>query len=256
MPSANTERVNLRTSALFVYVADLELEVDRLRKYCQLLVHDVGTVLDQVRARSRADGQSQSAPALAADIESLTGGLTSRLRDWHESGDLHPAYDEVAPITLRPLIEQVFAWQQRVHDAPYLALRLELQCEVIAWFPGRLRHIVENLISNALKHRRLDRGEARVCVGVTAQDGTYELRISDNGPGMASDATTLPPQDARSSPIRAATLGVGLSVVKVLVEQSGGSLTTHSGDGQGTTHVVVLPRYDLEDSLSSTSAGR
>jgi len=45
-------------------------------------------------------------------------------------------------------------------------------------------------------------------------------------------------------------LGVGLGVVKLLVEQSGGSLTVDSGEGQGTTFVVVLPRYDVADYLT------
>jgi signal transduction histidine kinase len=42
---------------------------------------------------------------------------------------------------------------------------------------------------------------------------------------------------------------VGLAVVKLLVEQSGGSLAVDSGEGQGTTFVVVLPRYETEDYL-------
>jgi signal transduction histidine kinase len=38
-------------------------------------------------------------------------------------------------------------------------------------------------------------------------------------------------------------------VVKLLVEQSGGTLTLDSGEGQGTTVVAVLPRYDTTDYL-------
>ena len=44
-------------------------------------------------------------------------------------------------------------------------------------------------------------------------------------------------------------LGVGLAVVKLLVEQSAGTLTVDSGEGQGTTFVLTLPRYELEDFL-------
>ena len=42
---------------------------------------------------------------------------------------------------------------------------------------------------------------------------------------------------------------MGLAVVKMLVEQVGGSLTVDSGKGQGTTFVAVLPRYELDDFL-------
>jgi signal transduction histidine kinase len=53
----------------------------------------------------------------------------------------------------------------------------------------------------------------------------------------------------RAAPARAAGLGVGLAVVKLLVEQSGGTLTVDSGEGQGTTFVAILPRYDMDDYL-------
>ncbi len=53
----------------------------------------------------------------------------------------------------------------------------------------------------------------------------------------------------RAAPARAAGLGIGLVVVKLLVEQSGGTLTADSGEGQGSTFVVVLPRFDISDYL-------
>jgi two-component system phosphate regulon sensor histidine kinase PhoR len=54
----------------------------------------------------------------------------------------------------------------------------------------------------------------------------------------------------RAAPARAAGLGVGLAVVKMLVEQSGGSLAVDAGAGQGATFVAVLPRYALDDFLA------
>jgi signal transduction histidine kinase len=54
----------------------------------------------------------------------------------------------------------------------------------------------------------------------------------------------------RAAPTRAAGLGVGLPVAKLLVEQSGGTLTVTSGEGQGATFVAVLPRFDVDDYLT------
>jgi signal transduction histidine kinase len=45
-------------------------------------------------------------------------------------------------------------------------------------------------------------------------------------------------------------LGVGLSVVRLLVEQSGGTLTVQSEGGRGTDFVLTLPRYDIDDYLT------
>jgi signal transduction histidine kinase len=54
----------------------------------------------------------------------------------------------------------------------------------------------------------------------------------------------------RSSPARSAELGVGLAVVKVLIEQSGGTLVRNGESGSGTSFVATLPRYDVDDFLA------
>jgi signal transduction histidine kinase len=58
----------------------------------------------------------------------------------------------------------------------------------------------------------------------------------------------------RSAPARAAGPGVSLAVVKLLVEHSGGTLTTEYSGELGSTFVAVLPRYDVDDFLESASA--
>jgi signal transduction histidine kinase len=83
--------------------------------------------------------------------------------------------------------------------------------------------------------------------------GGHELRVSDNGLELAADAREhLFELLYRAAPVRAAGPGVGLAVAKLLVEQSGGTLTVHSGPGQGTTFTVLLPPYHLDDHFNST----
>jgi len=90
-----------------------------------------------------------------------------------------------------------------------------------------------------------------VFLGLSGLAEGYELRVSDNGLGMPWNKRTEAFElFYRSAPARAAGLGVGLAVVKLLVEQSGGSLTVESSEGQGTSFVVVLPRYGADDYLS------
>ena len=118
------------------------------------------------------------------------------------------------------------------------------------WFPARLRHILDNLLSNALRYRDPNTAEAWVRLGLRVSPEGYEFRVSDNGLGMPSgERQQVFALFHRAAPARAAGLGVGLAVVKLLVEQSGGTVTVDSAEGQGTTFVVVLPRYDVEDYL-------
>jgi len=233
---------------LLAYVADLELEVDRLRKHGQFVHHEVRKTLKRMH---RLCVDAAGAGDVLSEIDQAAKQLAAVLRDLQEPPGYHPAHDQVIAIAVRPLIEQMFRWQQRLEAAPQAILRLELQSEHVEWFPARLRHILDNLISNSLKYRDPSKAEAWVQVGLRTSPEGYEFRVSDNGVGLP----TAERQQAfelfyRSAPARAAGLGVGLAVVKLLVEQSGGAWTVTSGEGQGTTFVAVLPRFDVDDFLT------
>jgi signal transduction histidine kinase len=233
---------------LITYIADLELEVDRLRKQGQFLRQSVADGTRQIRdslpQKSDIDGQSSR-------IDELLDELALVMRDLNEPPGYHPAHDQVTTIAIRPLIEQVFRWQQRILGATHAVLHLELSTETINWFPARCRHVIDNLISNALKYRDPEKGEARVTVALNTRADLIELRVTDNGLGMAWEKrTTALELMYRSAPIRNAGVGVGLAVVKLLIEQSGGSLTFESGEGQGSNFIVILPRYDVGDFLT------
>ena len=115
--------------------------------------------------------------------------------------------------------------------------------------PG-LRHILDNLISNALRFRDSKKTDHWVSMALRVSALAYEFRLSDNGVGMPTEQQQVVELLSRSIPSRVAGMGVGLSVVRLLVEQSGGTLTVDSGIDQGSTFVAVLPRYDIDDYLT------
>jgi signal transduction histidine kinase len=249
-PPDSTPRTS-QAQPLLAYVADLELEVDRLRKQAQFVRHEVRETLKRVKLLCDGVPGDAGPPPPLDEIGRAVKELGAVLRDLHEPPGYHPAHDQVVAIAVRPLAEQVFRQQQRLLGAPGATLRLELEAEHVEWFPARLRHILDNLVSNALRYRDPAKAEAWVRLGLRAAPDAYELRVSDNGVGM-------PPGDSqqacelfyRAAPAREAGLGVGLAVVRLLVEQSGGSLAVDSGEGQGSTFVAVLPRYDVDDYLT------
>ena len=242
-PSSNND-------LLLAYVADLELEVDRLRKHYQVVQHEGEKALTRIRQLCQDNASPDQATHAALSIAAVAQQFSEVLQDLHESPGYHPAHDQVIAIAVRPLVEQVFRWQQRLLSVHHAVLHLELGSEHVEWFPARLRHILDNLISNALKYRDSDKGETRVSVGLTARPEGFEIRISDNGPGMPwSKRAQAFDLYYRVGPARPAGLGVGVAVVKLLVEQSGGTLSVESGNGQGTSFVVLLPRYDASDFL-------
>jgi signal transduction histidine kinase len=170
------------------------------------------------------------------------------LDELREPPGYHPAHDQVVAIAVRPLIEQVFRWQQRLVGALDVQLRLALEADHVEWFPARLRHVLDNLLSNALRFQDPAKTERWVQVRLRASADGFELRVSDNGLGLAADARDhLFELFQRAVPAQPTGPGVGLAVAKLLVEQSGGTLTVDSGPG--TTFTVFLPPYDLADDL-------
>ena len=90
-----------------------------------------------------------------------------------------------------------------------------------------------------------------MCLGLRASPEGYELRVTDNGIGLGrSERDQVFDLFYRAAPARAAGLGVGLAVVKMLVEQSGGSVAVDAGTSPGTAFVAILPRYAVDDFLT------
>jgi signal transduction histidine kinase len=249
-PATESTRLTPNLHLLLGYVADLELEVDRLRKRGQFFRHEVRASLKQVEVLCANPGRAEDAAGRLAEVDQAARRLSEVLRDLQEPAGYHPTHDQVIAIAVRPLIEQVFRWQQRMEGAQQVAVHLELEGEHVEWFPARLRHILDNLVSNALKYRDAAKAESWVRLELRVSPESYEFRVLDNGVGMPpAEHRQVLDLFYRAAPARAAGLGVGLAVVKLLVERSGGTLAVDSGEGQGTTVVAILPRYDMDDYL-------
>jgi signal transduction histidine kinase len=235
------------------YAAELELEVDRLRKRDQFLQHQAQDCIQRI---ARLAGRGERSGEDVEDVDAMAGiadecrKLDELLQDMDDPAGYNPSFDQVVSIAIRPLAEFVFRWQQRLSGVKNAVLRLDLSPESINWFPARLRHILDNLISNSLRYCDPQKGEIRVGLQVRLRNEGYELRFTDNGLGIPEDrAEGMLELVYRAAPPRLAGLGVGLAVVKVLVEQCCGTITVSSGEGRGTNVTVLLPRYDLEDHI-------
>jgi two-component system OmpR family sensor kinase len=107
---------------------------------------------------------------------------------------------------------------------------------------GRLRQVVANLVGNALLHTPPG---TPVQVTVTRNGSDAVLEVHDDGPGMAEPvAARAFERFYRADPARsrhAGGSGLGLSIVKAIVQAHGGKVAIVTGDGRGTTVRVSLP---------------
>lgn len=152
---------------------------------------------------------------------------------------------EVRPVELAPLIKIVLDAVRPAANARNIRLQVFLGAltSPISGDPQRLQQIIWNLLTNAIKFT--PKGGS-VDVRLERIESHLELVISDTGQGI--EAEFLPHvfdrflQSDSSSTRRHGGLGLGLSIVRQLVELHGGTVTALSqGAGQGATFKVTLP---------------
>lgn len=128
---------------------------------------------------------------------------------------------------------------------------------VIGYFDRlKLEQVVGNLLSNALKYG----GGQPVAARVRGDEETAVIEVEDHGPGIAAgDRDRIFGRFERASAgHRKESLGLGLYIVRSLVEAHGGRIGVRSEPGQGATFTVTLPRKRLPaaaDGESSSTRG-
>lgn len=150
---------------------------------------------------------------------------------------------EKVALSLAPLFEETRdAWVQR-YSAAGVELHVDLPPVVVLGDYDQLARVLSNLLENALKFT--PPGGA-VRVSSNCEDGFVRITVADNGMGIAEE--DLPYiWDRFYTADRARTRnggtgsGLGLTIVKKLVEQMGGTITVKSRPSQGATFSFTLP---------------
>ena len=192
--------------------------------------------LDEPAIRRATEAILRNAAAQVQLIEDLfdvsrviTGNMRLEVRPLNVAAVLEAALDTVRPA----------ATAKRVH----LESVLEPGAEAMMGDPARLQQVAWNLLSNAVKFT--PRG-GRVEVHLRLVSAHIEIVVSDTGEGISPEH--MPRlfqrfgQADSSSTRRHAGLGIGLALVRHLVELHGGAVSAHSaGPGLGATFTVILP---------------
>lgn len=110
----------------------------------------------------------------------------------------------------------------------------------------RVRSVVNNLISNAIKFQRPDNEQKEIKVIGEVNEERASLTFSDNGIGIKQDSLNhIFEMFYRATFINAGS-GIGLYVTKESIEKLGGKIEVTSEEGKGTTFVIDLPNLNDE----------
>jgi PAS domain S-box-containing protein len=186
-----------------------------------------GLPAEQARAATLIQDSGNSLLAILNDVLDLSKIEAGRL-------ELEPM-----PVCLPALADGALSILRSQADAKGLDLRLDLAADLPDWIeadPTRLRQILLNLLSNALKFT--DRGS--VSLAIRREDGRLRFSVADTGMGIAKDRQSLLFQQFsqlhRSSNRQYGGTGLGLAISKRLVEaMPAGEIGVESDEGQGAT---------------------
>ncbi|HYV56910.1 MAG TPA: ATP-binding protein [Candidatus Nitrosopolaris sp.] len=193
---------------------------------------------EQERALRAIERNAKLQGRIVEDLLDVSRAITGKLRL------------NLQPIALDPVIQAASDAVRAAAEAKGIRLETDLRPEVglISGDPERLQQVVWNLLANAIKFTPPG---GRVTVRLEHVDESARLAVTDNGAGIEpavlprlferfwqADSTTTRTQGG---------LGLGLAVVRHLVELHGGTVHAESaGQGRGATFTVTLPLLPAE----------
>lgn len=185
------------------------------------------------RMRALIEGQVQHLSRIVEDLLDVSRVSTGRLQLNRVDMDIIQII-EAAIETCRPMMAA------KTLD---FSVCLPERAPVIDGDPVRFAQILHNLLSNAVKYTPEG---GRIALSLEVDQDMLKIRVCDNGIGIS--AQTLPfifdpyVRDAQAVGFCISGLGIGLTVVRELVEAHGGSIVGLSeGEGKGSEFIVTLP---------------
>jgi signal transduction histidine kinase len=205
-------------------IATLELQLSRLARK---------------RDASQSTDEFASVPLMHRQLRRLTGLVDQVLTAsgvGRKQSSTSPVETDLAAV-LRAVVDDLVT-----HSTSPPVIKLDLDEPTLGgWDAGRLEQVISNLLSNAIKYGAGTPIDIRL--GAEGQVDVV-LTVADQGPGIAAadQARVFERFFRAETDTQAGGLGLGLAVVRELVETMGGTVSLKSSPSPGATFTIRLPR--------------
>jgi len=224
--------------------------IQELKDFAHIVSHDLKAPLRGIK--TLADWiATDYTDKLDKDGKEQMGLLLARVGRMHNLIDgvlqysrVGRAKEEVIKINLSKLVPEII---DMVAPPDNIKVTIENELPTIKSEETRIMQVFQNLVSNAVKY--MDKPNGIIKIGCVEENGFWKFSVADNGPGIEEQHferifkifQTLNSQDNFES------TGIGLTVIKKIVEMYGGKIWVESKVGQGSTFYFTLPKSELEE---------
>ena len=216
---------------------------DALNEYAHVVSHDlkgplrgINTLMQLIQMQNKDALNEQSAEyfdMIGKSIRKMDNQISSILT-YSKAGLM---VEEKKEVDVKQLILDI---RDQIMPTKQIDLVFASDMPIVLSHRNQLEQVVHNLMSNAIKFSPEE--QARITWSCTEEDDKYELSIQDNGIGIEEKFFDKIFQLFQSLSVRQDSTGVGLAIVKKVVNALGGEVWLTSEYGIGTTFYFTIPK--------------
>ena len=238
-------------SALLRRTGELQERIQELDEFAHTVAHDLKNPLTTIVGFAEAIDEhfdTLSAEQIHEYLQSIAWSgrkMTSVIQELLLLASVRKAEIETMPLDMARIVSQGLQRLVYMVEQHHAELVVAESWPLVQGYSAWVEEAWVNYISNAVKYGGRP---PRVELGATPQGNVVRFWVRDNGPGIAPELwSQLFKPFSRLDHVRAEGHGLGLSIVRHIVEKLGGQVGVHSEIGLGSTFSFTLPIVRLDE---------